>query len=165
MRQYPIIVADRDVTRLQGLLGRGRAASFRCRGHLGQLQSELDCALVLPSCEVPAGVVTIDSLVRVVDLDTGKRSVLTLVVPQQANRARRRISVLAPVGSALLGLRAGEDVRIAMPGGSRRLRIEHVMQPHQAGRRRAESLRPAGHRESLRGNFSAASLDFRGAGL
>ena len=141
MRQYPIIVTDRDVTRLHGLLGRMRAASFRGRGHLHQLQSELDCALVLPSCEVPAGVVTIDSLVRVADRDSGKRSVFTLVLPQEADRAERRISVLAPVGSALLGMRAGDDVKVAIPGGSRRLHIEHVMQLHQAVRRRATSLR------------------------
>lgn len=126
MRQYSIIVTDRDVARLHGLLGRMRAASFRGRAHLGELQSELDCALVLPSCEVPAGVITIDSLVRVADLDSGKRSVLTLVVPQEADRAKRRISVLAPVGSALLGLRAGDDVKVATPGGSRQIGRAHV---------------------------------------
>jgi regulator of nucleoside diphosphate kinase len=106
---------------------------------LSRLQSELDHALVLPSDEMPAGVVTIDSLVRVADLDTGKRSVLTLVVPEEADRAQRRISVLAPVASALLGFRAGDDVKMALPGGPRRLHIEHVMQPHQAGLQRARS--------------------------
>ena len=98
------------------LSGMGRA-SFRDRGHLTQLQSELERALVLAADEVPAGVVTIDSLVRVVDLDSGKRSVLTLVLPHEAEVAERRISVLAPIGTALLGFRAGDDVEWVMPGG------------------------------------------------
>jgi regulator of nucleoside diphosphate kinase len=143
MREYPIIVTDRDSSRLRGLLGGQSPASFRDQGHLSQLQSELERALVLAADEVPAGVVTIDSMVRVVDLDSGKRSVLTLVLPQEADVAQRRISVLAPIGTALLGFRAGDDVEWVMPGGIRRLHIEHVIQPNQvAAIRRTRSARP-----------------------
>ena len=131
MREYPIIVTDRDSSRLRGLLGAQSPASFRDQGHLSQLRSELDRALVLAADEVPSGVITIDSLVRVVDLDSGRRSVLTLVLPHEADVAQRRISVLAPIGTALLGFRAGDDVEWVMPGGTRRLHIEHVRQPNQ----------------------------------
>jgi len=131
MREYPIIVTDRDIGRLRGLLAGQGQASFRDQGHLSQLQSELERALVLAADEVPAGVITIDSLVRVVDLDSGKRSVLTLVLPRDSDVAERRISVLAPIGTALLGFRAGDDVEWATPGGTRRLHIEHVVQPSQ----------------------------------
>ena len=144
MREFPIIVTDTDLGRLRGLLGGMNQASILDRGHLDQLQSELERALVLPSDEVPVGVVTIDSLVRVVDLDTGKRSVLTLVLPAEADIAARRISVLAPVGTALLGLRASDDVECTMPGGRRRLHIEHVIQPNQiVATRRARHGQPA----------------------
>jgi regulator of nucleoside diphosphate kinase len=147
MREYPIIVTDRDLSRLRGLLGGMSQASILDRGHLGQLQSELDRALVVPCDEVPVGVVTIDSLVRVVDLDTGKRSVLTLVLPDEADIAERRISVLAPIGTALLGFRASDDVDWTMPGGRRRLHIEHVIQPNQlVATRRARSAQSARHR-------------------
>jgi regulator of nucleoside diphosphate kinase len=128
MREYPIIVTDRDSSRLRGLLGGQTPASFRDHGHLSQLRSELDRALVLAADEVPSGVVTIDSVVRVVDLDSGKRSVMTLVLPREADLAKRRVSVLAPIGTALLGFRAGDDVEWTMPGGTRRLHIEHVKQ-------------------------------------
>lgn len=131
MREYPIIVTDRDSIRLRGLLGAQSPASFRDQAHLSQLRSELERALVLAADEVPSGVITIDSLVRVVDLDSGKRSVLTLVLPHEADVAQRRISVLAPIGTALLGFRAGDDVEWVMPGGVRRLHVEHVRQPHQ----------------------------------
>lgn len=131
MRRYPIIVTEMDLSRLRGLLGGMGRASVLDRRHLVELQSELDRALVLPSDEVPVGIVTIDSLVRVADLDTGERSVLTLVLPDEADVAERRISVLAPAGAALLGIRASDDVECAMSGGRRRLHVEHVIQPHQ----------------------------------
>jgi len=146
MREYPIIVTDRDISRLRGLLGGTSQASFRDRGHLSQLQSELERAVVLSADEVPAGVVTIDSLVRVADLDSGQRSVFTLVLPHEADVAERRISVLAPMGTALLGFRAGDDVEWVMPGGTRRLHIEHVIQPHQvAATRRGAYSHPGRH--------------------
>ncbi len=146
MREYPIIVTDQDLSRLRGLLGGMSQASILDRGHLSQLQSELDRALVVPCDEVPVGVVTIDSLVRVVDLDTGKRRVLTLVLPDEADIAERRISVLAPIGTALLGFRASDDVEWTMPGGQRRLHIEHVIQPNQlVATRRARSVQSARH--------------------
>ena len=146
MREYPIIVTDQDLSRLRGLLGGMSQASILDRGHLSQLQSELDRALVVPCDEVPVGVVTIDSLVRVVDLDTGKRSVLTLVLPDEADVAERRISVLAPIGAALLGSRASDDVEWTMPAGQRRLHIEHVIQPNQlVATRRARSAQYARH--------------------
>ena len=131
MREYPIIVTDRDVSRLRGLLGAQSRASIRDRAHLRQLQAELESALVIPADEVPVGVVTIDSKVHVVDLNSDSRSVLTLVLPLEADVAEQRISVLAPIGTALLGFRAGDDVEWAMPGGTRRLHIERVTQPHQ----------------------------------
>jgi transcription elongation GreA/GreB family factor len=82
----------------------------------------------------------------VVDLDTGKRSVLTLVLPDEADAAERLVSVLAPVGAALLGLRASDDVEWTAPGGKRRLHIEHVIQPNQiVATRRARDGEPARH--------------------
>lgn len=141
MRDYPIIVTDRDIIRLRGLLGGEARALHRDHGHLGQLESELERALVLAADEMPAGVVTIGSLVRVLDLDTGKRRVLTLVLPPEADVAEHRISVLAPIGAALLGLRAGDDVEWGMPGSGRRLHIEHVVQPNQlVATQRARSI-------------------------
>lgn len=143
MRDYPIIVTDRDISRLRGLLGGTSPASFRDLAHLRELRSELDRALVIAADEVPVGVITIDSMVRVVDLDSGRRSMLTLVLPHEADIAEQRISVLAPIGTALLGFRAGDDVEWAMPGGTRRLHIEHVMQPNQIVATRPGSSSPS----------------------
>lgn len=129
MREYPIIVTDQDIARLRGLLS--SHASIHDHLHLTHLESELDRAAVLASYEMPVGVVTIGSLVRVLDLDTGGRGVMTIVLPNDSDIAERRISVLAPIGTLLLGARAGDDVEWETPFGSRRLHIEHVMQPSQ----------------------------------
>jgi regulator of nucleoside diphosphate kinase len=68
--------------------------------------------------------------VRILDLSNGTRQELTLVGPAEANVSARRISVLAPLGTALLGYREGDEVEWLMPGGVRRLRIESVQAAH-----------------------------------
>jgi regulator of nucleoside diphosphate kinase len=73
------------------------------------------------------------SMVRVVDLDTGARKVYTLVFPAEADIEKNRISVLAPIGTALIGYRAGDRVEWRTPGGTKRLQIEKVLfQPEAA---------------------------------
>jgi regulator of nucleoside diphosphate kinase len=64
--------------------------------------------------------------VQVRDLDSGVRRVYTLVLPSQADVTRGSISILAPLGTALLGYRAGDEVEWRMPGGPVRLTIEEV---------------------------------------
>jgi regulator of nucleoside diphosphate kinase len=73
------------------------------------------------------------STVRVRDLDRGVRRVYTLAFPTEADIERRRISILAPIGTALIGYRAGDQVEWPTPGGTRRLEIEEVLfQPEAA---------------------------------
>jgi regulator of nucleoside diphosphate kinase len=70
-----------------------------------------------------------NSWVQVRDLATGKISEYTLVYPQGADLSRGRISVLAPLGTAVLGCQAGEIIEWMVPGGKRQLRLEKVVQP------------------------------------
>lgn len=132
MRQRPIVVTESDERRLRGLLVAQSDASLRDQVHLQELSSELERARILQSDEVPADVITMHSRVRILDLAHCKRSDVTLVFPREADITTERISVLAPLGTALLGFREGDDVEWVMPGGTRRLRIEHVLQPPQA---------------------------------
>jgi len=73
-------------------------------------------------------VVTLHAAVRVRDLESGERQELTLVSPREADVSAGRISVLAPLGTALIGYRQGDVVERLMPGGLRRLLIEEVLQ-------------------------------------
>jgi regulator of nucleoside diphosphate kinase len=123
-----IVLMKPDVERLRAILG-ARSGSLHDGAHLRALEDELERAIVVGADEIPADVVTLQSEVRVRDIETGVLREYTLVSPPLANLALGHISVLAPLGTALLGYREGDDVEWEMPGGLRRLQIEKVIQP------------------------------------
>ena len=133
MREHPIIVSDVDIYRLRGLLGAGS----------DQLRGELERAIVMPVGEIPRGVVTMGARVQVRDLGNGRIQGYQLVYPRDAEPAAHRISVLAPLGTALLGYSEGDTVEWQVPGGTRCFRIERVM---QAPRTAPEGVDAAGVR-------------------
>jgi regulator of nucleoside diphosphate kinase len=119
-----IVIAEADARRLAFLLeaeGLDRDAA-----HLRELRDELERAVIVPVDEVPEGVITMHGSAVVLDLASGARQELRLVYPHDADPARGRVSVLAPLGTALLGYRAGDEISWNSPGGARRLRIESV---------------------------------------
>lgn len=127
MRDQPIVIAATDAARLRALLA-ARAAASQDQDHLQDLAVELERALVLDAGEVPEQVITMNSRVTVLDLKSGARDEWELVLPAEANIRAQRISVLAPLGTALLGYREGDEVEWQVPSGLRRLRIEQVRQ-------------------------------------
>ena len=128
-----IFVTHRDLERLTRLLESD--PSRRDTGAREALEQELGRAVVVESAQVPADVVTMNSRVRFEDLDTGEQLEMTLVYPGNAEVDQSKISVLAPVGSALLGLSVGQSIRWPVPGGkNRNLRVVGVTyQPEAAG--------------------------------
>jgi regulator of nucleoside diphosphate kinase len=143
MRNHPIFVTEPDAARLRDLLA-ARVSAVRDQDHLHKLAAELERALVLEPGRVPSDVITMQARAQVLDLMSGERHELTVVFPWQADISAGRISVLAPLGTALLGYREGDEVEWAMPGGLRRLRIEKVRQPAGRGAMRVrESLTDA----------------------
>ncbi len=128
-----ICVTERDKHRLSTLLG-GIDTSGEDREHLDDLRYELDRAMVIVPGQVPPDVVTMHSLVRVTDLDDGRELVYSIVYPHEADYATGKISIVAPLGTALLGYRTGDTIEWQVPGGRRRLRIEEIVyQPEAEG--------------------------------
>jgi regulator of nucleoside diphosphate kinase len=117
---------------LRSLLGAHPEASLRDQEHLQELKSELERAFVVDVAHVPSDVVIMHARVQVLDLSSHERKEYILAFPSEADVAERRISVLAPLGTALLGYREGDEVEWEMPGGLRRLRLEKVIQPAMA---------------------------------
>lgn len=118
-----IVVTESDLLRLSRLVS---GATTRRDGRAcAALEEELS----------RADVVTMNSRARFVDEASGEEMELTLVYPREADIASRRVSVLAPVGAALLGLAVGQAIEWPLPaGGARRLRVtEVVYQPEAAG--------------------------------
>ena len=104
-------LSELDHVRLTALVRRTPAAAG------GPLERLLDGASTVLPRDVPPDIVTMHSQARVEDAITGERSVMTLCYPDEADAATGRVSVLSPVGAALLGRRAGETAAWTAPDG------------------------------------------------
>ncbi|MCC2641558.1 MAG: Transcription elongation factor, greA/greB family [Nitrospira sp.] len=134
MSTRDIYITEFDLTRLRDVLSARINAKVRDRDHLESLQNELDRAHVVDTSAIPHDVVTMNSQVRIEDVDTGMENVYTLVFPTDASIPDKKISILAPIGTALLGSRAGGTVDWPVPAGMRTVRIKEVLyQPEAAG--------------------------------
>jgi regulator of nucleoside diphosphate kinase len=123
-----------DVRRLDALFDRIRY-QVSPPATLSVLERELAHAIVVSPEKVPPSVVTMNSEVEVVDLQTDERRSLTVVFPSMAGIDVGRISVLAPLGTALIGSCEGAHVAWQTPRGLRQLQVHRVVyQPEAAGR-------------------------------
>jgi regulator of nucleoside diphosphate kinase len=118
-----ITVTTQDLRRLQDLL------TIESTSEAEQLDIELARANVVAETEIGRDVVTMNSDVTYEERGTGTRRTVRIVYPRDANAARGWISVLAPLGSALLGLKVGQEIEWRMPSGLRRVRVLAV--PYQ----------------------------------
>jgi regulator of nucleoside diphosphate kinase len=133
MNPPEIIITRSDLERLGHLME--WHASARDNLAVQYLENELSRARVVNPSDVPTTVVTMNSRFRYVDCSTGQARTATLVYPADADAASGKLSVLAPVGCALLGLAVGQTIEWPLPGGQvRRFRIEEILyQPEAAG--------------------------------
>lgn len=93
---------------------------------LDDLRFELGRARTVPQRQIATDIVTMGSSFTVLDLDSEETDQFTLVFPGQADIANGRLSVLAPIGTAVLGYRLGDIIRWRVPAGVRKLRIVEV---------------------------------------
>ena len=126
-----IVLSSLDLDRLDQLLSR-LPATDPARV---QLEQELDRGAVVEPAAMPANVVTMNSTVRLRLLKTGEEPCLTLVYPKDLDASGDKVSVLAPVGSALLGLSEGDQIHWPMPDGEIQpiQVLQLVYQPERAG--------------------------------
>lgn len=106
-----LLISDKDMRALYALLNTRHAEG------VSPLEEELSKATVLPEEKMPEDVVSILSNVRVKDLDSGHETEFQLVFPHEANVEDKKVSVLVPMGIAVIGLRAGQTYEWPMPGG------------------------------------------------
>jgi regulator of nucleoside diphosphate kinase len=131
----PIVVTRSDRERLNLLVETSRGRRRWEELHIRALAEELEGAEVVEPERVPADVVTMHSRVRVRDMVSGEEMTYELCYPTEASVEGGRLSVLAPIGTALLGYRAGDVVRWPVPGGVRVLKIDALLhQPEAAAR-------------------------------
>ena len=134
MKKRTLIISHADRERLEALIDSARVDSRVREDYLAALEGELRRARVVPAGEVPPDVITMNSVVRLRDLDSDETEEYELVYPADADVSLHRISVLAPIGTAILGYRLGDVIEWPVPAGLRRLRVEEVLyQPERAG--------------------------------
>lgn len=102
---------------------------------LDDLEFEVERARVIDFPEIPTDLVTMNSTFRYLNMTDNKVKEITLVYPQHADSAQGRISVTAPLGMALLGLREGEEIDWTLPDGKeKRLKVLEILyQPESNG--------------------------------
>ena len=128
-----IFITEPDHDKLLRLIA-GRRASRIDTHNLDELEQELDRAEVLGENDaVPPDVITMNSAVRLLDLDTGEVKIYRLVFPSDA-RTQDALSVLAPIGTAILGYRVGSVIEWEVPRGVRRLKVLDVLSQPEATR-------------------------------
>lgn len=124
-----IYITRADMTRLRSLI----EAQKTSRDDLTRLRSELDHARVVEPGDVPGDIITMNSKARLLDLDDQEEMTFTLVFPEHASIDHNRISVVAPIGTAMLGQREGEEFEWEVPAGRVRLKVIKVLyQPEAA---------------------------------
>jgi regulator of nucleoside diphosphate kinase len=127
MNHTPICITSEDNAKLRLLLA--AATQSNASGAFRNLREELDRAVIIDPVAIPAGIVMMESRVQFEDLGTGEIEEYTLTFPERANVEAKRISILAPIGTALIGYKEGDTVNWSTPGGVRQLKIRQVTAP------------------------------------
>ncbi len=134
MKQRQIFITAFDKKRLDELIAVAYEFGEHARDDLHDLSEELARAKVVEPKKVPPSVVTMNSRVILHNLDTSEELTYCLVFPNEADIDSGAISILAPVGTAILGYREGNVIEWPVPSGKTRIRIEKILyQPEAAG--------------------------------
>jgi regulator of nucleoside diphosphate kinase len=129
-----IYITEPDYNRLSALIEKTREGNGVDRQYLNKLEAELDRAEIVDAENIPANVITMRSTVRLKDLVSGEENTYSLVFPTEADFSQGKISVLAPIGTAILGYKSGDTIEWTVPSGLRRLKVDKIIyQPEAAG--------------------------------
>ena len=112
----PITLTERDLQTLRELVARNVTTRDAEAAEL--LEIEIERARVVREQDAPRDLVTLGSRVEFVDVRSGRSRVVQLVLPEEAAAGAGRVSVLAPIGAALLGLSVGQSIEWPLPNGT-----------------------------------------------
>ena len=134
-KESTIQITEVDLARLRKLIDAARDRGVDSNTpYMNKLEDELDRANIVDPKEIAMDAITMRSKVRLKDLESRKEMIYSLVFPNEADVDEGRISVLAPVGTAMIGYRVGDIIEWEVPSGLRRLKVEEVLyQPEASG--------------------------------
>src|SRR5688572_19788385 len=123
MSEKAIHITELDRKRLLDLIQAAQSGEYRRSVYLEDLRGELERAQIVAPQEIPGDVITMNSTVALTDLDTREQETYTLVYPDDADMTQDKVSILAPIGTAMLGYRVDDVFEWEVPSGKRRLQV------------------------------------------
>ncbi len=123
MKQNPVVLCESDFKTLKEYVG---ISTAKPKGDEMSLAYELGRATVVKDDALPADTVKLNSKVTVEDIGTKRTAAYTIVMPDSADISKKKVSIVAPMGSALIGFRKGEEVEWKLPAGIKKFRIVDV---------------------------------------
>ncbi len=134
MNQPLIYITKNDEVKLRALIREAQYTEYRGSPYLKLLAGELDRAEIVEPREIPPDVITLNSTVKLIDQESDEEMIYTLVFPEEANISQGKISILAPIGTGMLGFRVGDVFEWDTPGGKRSIRVKEIIhQPEASG--------------------------------
>ena len=134
MAKKQIYITDSDIKRLSELIKVAREFGKEDEIYLRDLEEELNRGKVVESKAIPENIITMNSKIRIRNLDTNEEMIFQLVFPEDADSSQEKISILAPIGTAVIGYKVDDIIEWKIPAGLARLKIEEILyQPEAAG--------------------------------
>lgn len=134
METRKIRITENDLKKLREAISEASRNEYRNSIYVRQLEAELDRAEIVDPRQMPPDVVTMNSKVVLTDLAVGEQMVLKLVYPEDSTTDDENVSVLAPIGTAMIGYRVGDSFEWDTPGGKSKLRVDQILyQPESNG--------------------------------
>jgi regulator of nucleoside diphosphate kinase len=121
-----LVLTKDDYDTIMGYIKKGLASIMFSRQDAEELETELKNAKIVTKNELPNDVVRINSTVTIKEEKENKEMKLTVVPPEKANIKQRFISIMSPVGTALIGFRKGQKVQWRAPAGKKIFTITNV---------------------------------------
>ena len=127
MTTHAIYITASDAEKLRDLIWQAQRTEYRHSAYLQMLSGELARATIIDENNVPPDVITMNTQASLVDVETGEEMIYTLVFPDEADPIQGKISILAPIGTAMLGYQVSDEFEWDTPGGIRKIRVEKII--------------------------------------
>jgi len=121
-----VVLLKEDYDLLTGLFSTTKHFEVKDLDNYRSLITELNKAVILNRKDFPTDVVRLNSIVTVKDEDTKSVMMFKIVLPIDANIKNKKVSVLAPLGTALIGFKKGDHLTWSVPGGEKHFSIMDV---------------------------------------
>ncbi|MFO7445148.1 MAG: nucleoside diphosphate kinase regulator [Ignavibacteriaceae bacterium] len=129
-----IFITELDYERLCNLVNHAKAQKSVEIKNLDALGAEIKRAKIIEPKDIDPEFVTMNSEIEVIDMDNNKEMKIKLVYPKEADFKKGYISVLSPLGSALIGYRKGDMITFEVPAGRKKVKIKSILyQPEAHG--------------------------------